>query len=424
MAEQDVRSQQLSIRDIARLWSAETGEDAGELEDELSNWAYAEAVDRGAMESGDTDSDDAPGTLTALKIEPDPARKLSWYDLEAFCKDHDRLIPHFWPEPVDETPDSSAPVPPSEPSRLVVRAMTKLGPISENSAAERRLQGPVSARKAKRSKRKEPEAAPTDAEAREDQPAEAAAPESPDKEPAKQAPEVVTVWPAPESMTGTAAHARFAPAPVSAYGASRRDSRLRPAMLVGGVALGAAFGAALAVAAVTLWLEYRGAELIALSGEDSENNAALAAAEARLADAEALARASDQRAARMEGQLTEARREAYTLRVETRDVAALTQGLEEARTRNAELSATLDAMRADGNDSQKAFLDQLSTAQRDATRSRIRRPRTTDHRPKRRLRGGRRAAGRRLGASYRSPCRKSRARRCRRTRRRRTRRVR
>ena len=112
MAEQDVRPQQLSIRDIAQLWCAETGEDPRELEEVLSNWAYVEAVDRGHLDVADGGKDSAPAASTALKIEPDPARKLTWRDLEAFCRDNDRLVPHFWPEPADEI---------AEPTRTKVR---------------------------------------------------------------------------------------------------------------------------------------------------------------------------------------------------------------------------------------------------------------------------------------------------------------
>ncbi len=153
MAEQEVRPQQLSIVEIARLWSAETGDSAEDVERELASWAYAAAAD-GAQVGLEPSSDSkSPATL---KIEPDPRRELCWDDLEAFCRDRDRLPPHFWPEasapsgggqPPGEKLSAAAPEtsgqgePETEPrdmSRLVVRAMNRMGSSAFAPAASRR----------------------------------------------------------------------------------------------------------------------------------------------------------------------------------------------------------------------------------------------------------------------------------------------
>ncbi len=143
MAAQDVRPQQLSIEEIAQLWSAETGDSAKDLERELAEWAYAASADGASLGPESEDGDLAP---TRLKVEPDPHRQLCWSDLENFCREQDRLLPHFWAEPADDeqTPlleagSKEKPDPdPSEVSRLVVRAMERIGSQAFASAGARR----------------------------------------------------------------------------------------------------------------------------------------------------------------------------------------------------------------------------------------------------------------------------------------------
>lgn len=146
MAEQEVRPQQLSIAEIARLWSAETGDKAEDLERDLADWAYAAAADGAEIGPENADKESGPA---ALKVEPDPHRMLRWDDVEAFCRERDLLLPHFWQEP-----SSSAPAPANagpvgktakrsgsgsaDMSRLVVRAMDRMGPKPLLAVAERR----------------------------------------------------------------------------------------------------------------------------------------------------------------------------------------------------------------------------------------------------------------------------------------------
>jgi predicted nucleic acid-binding Zn-ribbon protein len=146
MAEQEVRPQQLSIAEIARLWSAETGDKAEDLERDLADWAYAAAADGAEIGTEGAAKDSGPA---ALKVEPDPHRQLRWDDVEAFCRERDLLLPHFWQEPPAESPARPSPGPVTKAdkssgggsvdmSRLVVRAMDRMGPKPLLAVAERR----------------------------------------------------------------------------------------------------------------------------------------------------------------------------------------------------------------------------------------------------------------------------------------------
>ena len=187
MAEQEVRPQQLSIAEIARLWSAETGDKAEDLERDLADWAYAAAAD-GAEIGPEGETKD--GGQAGLKVEPDPHRMLRWDDVEAYCRERDLLLPHFWQEPAEEAPEptsasgpaSSSPIGApakqssggADMSRLVVRAMDRMGPAPLLTVAERR--GPAGAAAAAQARQTEPEE-PETATADEDLKAADAAPE-------------------------------------------------------------------------------------------------------------------------------------------------------------------------------------------------------------------------------------------------------
>jgi len=181
MAEQEVRPQQLSNAEIARLWSAETGDKAEDLERDLADWAYAAAADGAEIGPEGKTKDGGPA---GLKVEPDPHRMLRWDDVEAYCRERDLLLPHFWQEPAAEAPEPTSPSPIGAPakqssggadmSRLVVRAMDRMGPAHLLTVAERR--GPAGAAAAAHARQTEPEE-PETATADEDLKAADTAPE-------------------------------------------------------------------------------------------------------------------------------------------------------------------------------------------------------------------------------------------------------
>ncbi len=436
MAEQEVRPQQLSIAEIARLWSAETGDSAEDVERELAEWAYAAAAD-GAHIGLDAGAD--KGAPATLKIEPDPLRELCWDDLEAFCRERDRLLPHFWPEtplpsgellslgttpspgpPETSGPETAAPArTPSDMSRLVVRAMDRMGPSAltatasrraplgsdpaepaaeiaaarENSAASEKIATATGQEKSSQAAAQQgekdtapPEGAkgdqPTGADdldgrrrppsARAKPPRVARVIRSSKKRPAADLSRDLGQSSKLESMRDIASRAQDVPITVMRPApaiASSRSERPATATLTLIAAAGLLGGALIAVASGVTWVELRGPGLNPFLFGERLDRSELAAMEQRVTDSLARAAAASGETERLTGELSGARRQIDTLRARIEDISSLGPRLTEVQKSNAELrgtvgdlTAALTAARSGGSAAVQAIEKELKAA--------------------------------------------------------------
>ncbi len=373
MAEQDVRPQQLSIAKIAHLWSAETGDSAKEIERDLAEWAYAASSDGARIGTESSTDEEAPAKL---KIEPDPRRELCLEDLETFCRESDRLLPHIWPDAPDQGDDE----PPSQErdiSRLVVRAMDRMGasPRSAASRREPRDTGPtkpapssVTANQVAagageldspgRKPGVEPASADKEIRTAEKTPTANRTPESkhkpnggPLRGAAPRTSDVPVKVMRPAPAFAAAPPARTAPAPLSMIAAG----------FLGGTLMAAVGGAA--------WLEFQGPGLEAFLRGEKAPQAELAKTKQRAGDLAARAAKASEENERLLGQLNESRRRNDTLLARIEDIGALGPRLTESQESNAGLRRTLSTLTADlnaaregGGAAVRAIEEELSSA--------------------------------------------------------------
>ncbi len=87
----------LSLQDIARAWSEETGESAQALEGNFREWFKEFLVRNGYVEAGTGGTADEPGILAELLERP------IWRDtFETFCEERGLAKPRFWFPDVSE----------------------------------------------------------------------------------------------------------------------------------------------------------------------------------------------------------------------------------------------------------------------------------------------------------------------------------
>jgi len=407
MAEQEVRSQQLSIVEIARLWSAETGDSAEDIERELAEWAYAASADGAQVGSKASSNKIGPAKL---KIEPDPRREICREDLDAFCRENDRLLPHIWPEttppleavspataPAASKPESADPTcSPRDISRLVVRAMDRMGSTAQTPGSRRApcKSDPVAPAatptatsiKSATTRQSEKSSAPVPAKNR-----KAASAEDLDgpkrKTSTKPAHAVKAIRaakkaPAASNAPAQAKDARLgplhdiasrahdvpvkvmAPPPVFAARPDRPASVSLPmiaaAGIIGGALIVAAGGAA--------WLEFSGPGLGPFLLGERAAQAELSTAAQRIADLSGRSEVSDRENQRLTGELEDARRQNDTLRARIEDISSLGPRLTDTQKANTELrrtvgglTAALDAARSGGSAAVQAIEKELKS---------------------------------------------------------------
>ncbi len=106
----------LSLQDITRAWSEETGESAQALEGNFREWFKEFLVRDGYIEAGTDDTGDEPGILAELLERP------IWRDtFETFCEERGLAKPRFW------FPDEPEGRPLAQPAEV---------PVSEAATAE------------------------------------------------------------------------------------------------------------------------------------------------------------------------------------------------------------------------------------------------------------------------------------------------
>ena len=99
----------LSLQDIARAWSEETGESAQALEGNFREWFKEFLVRDGYIEAGTGDTGDEPGILAELLERP------IWrHTFETFCEERGLAKPRFWfpDEKAFEVASEEGPKPP------------------------------------------------------------------------------------------------------------------------------------------------------------------------------------------------------------------------------------------------------------------------------------------------------------------------